>query len=276
MTTQPLSITHELLQKTMKHNPSLSDVAYPAPDRDRVLPDNIFDTPTDAIQDFSFNSKVASVFDDMVDRSVPYYREIQRMTGQLAADFAVPGTRVYDLGCATGTSMVLMDGSIDTDVTLVGLDNSAEMLNKCREKLKDAKVTKPFELLEADLNRDVVIENASVVLLVLTLQFVRPLYRERLMKQIFDGLNPGGCVILVEKVLGESSHLNRLSIDHYYEYKKSMGYSSLEISQKREALENVLVPYRLTENLELLQRLGFNQQDTFFKWYNFCGIIAVK
>jgi hypothetical protein len=81
MTTQPLSITHELLQKTMKHNPSLSDVAYPAPDRDRVLPDNIFDTPTDAIQDFSFNSKVASVFDDMVDRSVPYYREIQRMTG---------------------------------------------------------------------------------------------------------------------------------------------------------------------------------------------------
>ncbi|HQZ26899.1 MAG: carboxy-S-adenosyl-L-methionine synthase CmoA [Verrucomicrobiales bacterium] len=260
----------------MKHNPSLSDVAYPAPDRDRVLPDNIFDTPTDAIQDFSFNSKVASVFDDMVDRSVPYYREIQRMTGQLAADFAVPGTRVYDLGCATGTSMVLMDGSIDTDVTLVGLDNSAEMLNKCREKLKDAKVTKPFELLEADLNRDVVIENASVVLLVLTLQFVRPLYRERLMKQIFDGLNPGGCVILVEKVLGESSHLNRLSIDHYYEYKKSMGYSSLEISQKREALENVLVPYRLTENLELLQRLGFNQQDTFFKWYNFCGIIAVK
>lgn len=260
----------------MTIDPAPPEIAYPAPDRERVQPDHIFDTPDDAIQDFAFNAKVASVFDDMVDRSVPYYREIQKMTGQLAGDFAVPGTRIYDLGCATGTTMALMDQSIATDVTLVGLDNSAEMLDKCREKLEHAKIGKPFELIEADLNKDIVIENASVVLLVLTLQFVRPLHRERLMQQVFEGLNPGGCVILVEKVLGESSHLNRLFIEHYYQYKRSMGYSELEISQKREALENVLVPYRLTENLELLTKLGFSQQDTFFKWYNFCGIIAVK
>ena len=203
-------------------------------------------------------------------------REIQKMTGQLAADYAVAGTRIYDLGCATGTTMILMDKSISADVTLVGVDNSADMLDKCREKLEVANVVKPFELVEADLNRDVEIENASVVLLVLTLQFVRPLYRERLMKRIFDGLIPGGCVILVEKVLGESSHLNRLFIEHYYQMKRSMGYSNLEIAQKREALENVLIPYRLTENLELLAKLGFTQEDTFFKWYNFCGIVAVK
>ena len=119
-------------------------------------------------------------------------------------------------------------------------------------------------------------ENASVVLLVLTLQFVRPLHRERLMQRVFEGLNPGGCVILVEKVLGESSHLNRLFIEHYYAMKRSKGYSEMEIAQKREALENVLVPYRLTENLDLLDKIGFSQQDTFFKWYNFCGIVAVK
>lgn len=260
----------------MTSDPTLPRIDYPVPDRDRVLPDNIFDTPNDEIQDFSFNSKVASVFDDMVDRSVPFYREIQRMTGQLAADFAIPGTRIYDLGCATGTTMVLMDGSIAADVTLVGVDNSAQMLDKCREKIEIANVTKPFELIEADLNKDFEISNASVVLLVLTLQFVRPLYREQLMKRVFDGLVPGGCVILVEKVLGESSHLNRLFIDHYYQMKRSMGYSNLEISQKREALENVLIPYRLTENLELLAKLGFTQEDTFFKWYNFCGIVAVK
>jgi tRNA (cmo5U34)-methyltransferase len=257
-------------------DPLTNEIAYPVPDRERVLPDNIFDTPTDAIQDFAFNSKVASVFDDMVDRSVPYYREIQKMTGQLAADYAVAGTRIYDLGCATGTTMILMDKSISADVTLVGIDNSADMLDKCREKLETANVAKPFELVEADLNKDIEIENASVVLLVLTLQFVRPLYRERLMKRIFDGLIPGGCVILVEKVLGESSHLNRLFIDHYYQMKRAMGYSNLEIAQKREALENVLIPYRLTENLELLAKLGFTQEDTFFKWYNFCGIVAVK
>ncbi len=256
-------------------SPSL-ELVYPVPDRDRVLPDNIFDTPTESVQDFAFNSKVASVFDDMVDRSVPYYREIQRMTGQLAADFAVPGTMIYDLGCATGTTMALMDRSVSAEVTLVGVDNSADMLQKCREKLEVAGIEKRFKLVEADLNQDFEIENASVVLLVLTLQFVRPLHRERLIKRIYDGLIPGGCVILVEKVLGESSHLNRLFIEHYYELKRAMGYSDLEISQKREALENVLVPYRLTENLEILAKIGFSQEDTFFKWYNFCGIVAVK
>ena len=254
----------------------MDTIAHPVPDRSLVDDDKIFDAPDDAIQDFVFNSQVASVFDDMVDRSVPYYREIQRMTGQLAADFAEPGTNIYDLGCATGTTMALMEHCVSTDVTLVGIDNSAQMLDKCREKLDLAKNAKPFELVEADLDQDVVIENASVVLLVLTLQFVRPLHRERLMQQVFDGLNPGGCVILVEKVLGESSHLNRLFIEHYYEMKRSKGYSELEIAQKREALENVLIPYRLTENLDLLAKIGFSQQDTFFKWYNFCGIVAVK
>lgn len=239
-------------------------------------PDHIFDVSDDAIQDFAFNKNVAAVFDDMVDRSVPYYREIQRLTGQLAADFARPGTRIYDLGCATGTTMALMDHCVTEDVTLVGVDNSAEMLEKCHQKLQLAAIKKPYELIEADLNKDLSIQNASVVLLVLTLQFVRPLYRERLMRQVYEGLNPGGCVILVEKVLGESSHLNRLFIEHYYEMKRTKGYSEMEIAQKREALENVLVPYRLTENLDLLSKIGFSEEDTFFKWYNFCGIIAVK
>ncbi len=238
--------------------------------------DKVFDIPNDSIQDFDFNEKVAAVFDDMVDRSVPFYREIQRMTGQLAADFARPGTNIYDLGCATGTTMVLMDHCVKENVNLVGIDNSSEMLDRCREKLIEEKISKSYDLVEADLNREVPMENASVILLVLTLQFVRPLYRERLMRKIYEALIPGGCVILVKKVLGESSHLNRLFIQHYYEMKRLKGYSDLEIAQKREALENVLIPYRLTENLDLLAEIGFSEEDTFFKWYNFCGIIAVK
>lgn len=248
----------------------------PAPPTLPSQTDHIFDLPDDAIQDFAFNKNVAAVFDDMVDRSVPYYREIQRLTGQLAADFAKPGTRIYDLGCATGTTMALMDHCIDEPVTLVGVDNSAEMLEKCSQKLQLASIRNSYELIEADLNKDLSLHNASVVLLVLTLQFVRPLHRERLMRQVYEGLNPGGCVILVEKVLGESSHLNRLFIEHYYEMKRTKGYTEMEIAQKREALENVLVPYRLTENLDLLAKIGFSEEDTFFKWYNFCGIVAVK
>ena len=127
-----------------------------------------------------------------------------------------------------------------------------------------------------NLDQGVCLDNASVVLLILTLQFVRPLYREDLISRIHEGLDPNGCLILVEKVLGENSTFNRLFIKHYYEMKKRNGYSELEIAQKREALENVLIPYRLEEDRELLRRVGFEHIEVFFKWYNFCGMIACK
>ena len=115
-----------------------------------------------------------------------------------------------------------------------------------------------------------------MVLLILALQFVRPFNRERLIRGICDGLEENGCLLLVEKVLGEHSTFNRLFIKHYYEMKRRNGYTELEIAQKREALENVLIPYRLKENRELLHGQGFRYVDVFFKWYNFCGMLAVK
>lgn len=228
------------------------------------------------VADFAFGAKVAAVFDDMLDRSVPFYQEMQRMIAEMARDFAVAGTNIYDLGCSTGTTLLNLDAAIPAKVRFVGVDNSPEMLNKCREKLAAHSFQREHELVCADLNQGVRVENASMVLLVLTLQFVRPLYRDTLIKSILQGLNESGCVILVEKVLGEDSVFNRLFIDYYYDLKKRHGYSELEISQKREALENVLVPYKLMENREMLLRAGFRYCDVFFKWYNFCGIIAVK
>jgi tRNA (cmo5U34)-methyltransferase len=133
-----------------------------------------------------------------------------------------------------------------------------------------------LELRVADLNEGAQIENASLVSLVLTLQFIRPLHREKLVRDIANGLNENGCLILVEKVLGEDSLFTRQFIKYYYDYKARVGYSELEIRQKREALENVLIPYKLLENRELLLRSGFRYVDTFFKWYNFCGMVAVK
>jgi tRNA (cmo5U34)-methyltransferase len=132
------------------------------------------------------------------------------------------------------------------------------------------------ELICLNLDNGVPILNASVVILNLTLQFVRPLNRDRVVSSISHGLNDGGCLILVEKVLSQDSTINRLFIKHYYEFKKRNGYSELEISQKREALENVLIPYHLEENRELLLRSGFRSCDVFFRWYNFCGMVAVK
>jgi tRNA (cmo5U34)-methyltransferase len=133
-----------------------------------------------------------------------------------------------------------------------------------------------MNLVCADLNCNVHIENASVVVLCLTLQFIRPINRLKLLKQIFDGMNKDGVLILVEKVLAEDSTFNRKFIKYYYDFKRRNNYSELEISQKREALENVLIPYKLSEDITLLKEAGFSNVDTFFKWYNFAGIIAQK
>jgi tRNA (cmo5U34)-methyltransferase len=161
-------------------------------------------------------------------------------------------------------------------VKFVGIDASEEMLDKARTKLTSMGFPYAFELRPDNLDCELAIENASVVVMSLTLQFVRPLHRERLLEQIYRGLNRNGCFILIEKILGHHSVFNRLYIRHYYELKKRRGYSDLEIAQKREALENILVPYRREENVGLLRDAGFAQVDTFFQWYNFLGLIGVK
>jgi len=241
-----------------------------------MMKDEIFRDKFGSVEDFNFGEKVAAVFDDMLDRSVPFYQEIQRMIAELALDFAADGTNIYDIGCSTGTTLLNLSRSIGSRVKFIGIDYSEEMLTKCRMKLTENNFSGEYELICADLNKGIHVENASVIIMVLTLQFVRPLYRDKLIKSILQGLNDNGCLILVEKVLGEDSLFNRLFIKYYYDMKKRNGYSEMEISQKREALENVLIPYKLLENRELLLHQGFRYCDVFFKWYNFCGIIAVK
>jgi tRNA (cmo5U34)-methyltransferase len=226
--------------------------------------------------DFSFTPQVAQVFDDMVSRSVPFYDEMQRMTAEIAAQFARDGSNIYDLGCSTGTTLALLDPVISDQVGFVGIDNSQSMLDQAREKLNGLGSKRSFSLVCADLHDRPRMDNASAVIMTLTLQFVRPLHRERIIKHIFDGLNDQGCIIIFEKLVLSDSLLNRLFIEFYYEMKRRNGYSEVEIAKKREALENVLVPYRVDENIALLREAGFRHVDEFFRWYNFCGILAVK
>jgi tRNA (cmo5U34)-methyltransferase len=240
------------------------------------MKDEVYRENQGTIADFTFGEKVASVFDDMLERSVPFYAEMQRMIAEFATDFATPGSNVYDLGCSTGTTILNLAPHCGRDVKFVGVDNSDEMLKKCSMKLEEHKFQGKHELVCADLNEGVQVENASMVLMVLTLQFVRPLHRDRLIRQVYEGMNENACLILVEKFLGEDSIFNRLFIKYYYDMKKRNGYSEMEIAQKREALENILIPYKPLENREMLLRAGFRYTDTFFKWYNFGGMIAVK
>ena len=238
--------------------------------------DKIFDDSRQKVPDFEFNRAVVSVFDDMVVRSVPFYLEIQRMITELAADFALEGTQIYDLGCSTGTTMMNLDKVIDPKIRFVGIDNSDEMLKACKKNLKSAGITRDINLVKADINNGVLLENPSVVILCLTLQFVRPLYREKLLKSIYDQLHENGALIMIEKVLGEATLFNRMFIKYYYDFKQANNYSQTEIAKKREALENVLIPYKLKENEDMLKDCGFKHIEVFFKWYNFSGFVAMK
>ncbi len=245
--------------------------AQPDPTVDRVFADD-----HEPVRDFRFNAKVAQAFDDMVGRSVPYYAEIQRIVAEIAADFAAPGSNLYDLGCSTGTTMQLMHDTIDPDVRMIGIDNSDDMLAQARKKHEETAKARRIDFVNADFHEGLLIENASVVTMLFTLQFVRPLYREHLVQLIFDGMREDGVLLLAEKTTSEHTLLNRLFIKYYYNYKKRVGYSETEIARKREALENVLIPYRYEENEALLKKVGFRHVEEAFRWYNFCCMVAVK
>lgn len=237
--------------------------------------DQLFRKPLARIADFEFNEAVVEVFDDMIDRSVPFYGEVQRMIVDYVAEYYQQGTNVYDLGCSTGAMSAALLGNLPELEHVVAVDGSEAMVDKCRQNLDEHIKAGRIRCLTEDL-RDTQIENASAVIMNYTLQFIRPLYRQVIVRNIFNGLKPGGIFILSEKVLEDSTHLSRTFMEMYYLFKRRMGYSELEISQKREMLENVLVPYKVGEQVELLRNNGFADVEIFFKWNNFASFIAVK
>ena len=239
------------------------------------MKDNVFRNKKN-VADFEFNKEVADVFDDMVDRSVPFYKEIQQMIVQLSSYFAQENSNIYDFGSSTGTTLLNLHNNLDIEnLNLIGIDNSDEMIEKAESKLKEFGMKDGFEFIHSDLV-DVDVKNASVVIMAYTLQFVRPLYRDALIKKVYEGLNNRGVLIVFEKVLSDNSTLNRAFIDFYYDYKREKKYSEIEIVKKREALENVLIPYRVSENIELFKRNGFQIVDEVFRWYNWAGFVAIK
>lgn len=241
--------------------------------------DRVFVESTARASDFVFNTEVAQVFDDMIVRSIPFYLEQQCMIKEIGKKFWIPGTDVYDLGCSTATTLINLCREIEGPVRFVGYDNSIPMLERAKRKIKENGFENHIEVRYGDLNEDLLnlsLDNASVVTMCFTLQFLRPLKRDYLIKRIYNGLVEGGALVVTEKILTNSSHMNRFFIDFYYDFKKRNGYSENEILRKREALENVLIPYRIDENLELFRRNGFEIVETFFQWYNFAGFLCVK
>jgi tRNA (cmo5U34)-methyltransferase len=233
--------------------------------------DKVFSKPIE--KQFEFDEQIAAVFDDMLKRSVPFYEEAMALTKRFALAYLKEGGRLYDLGCSTASTLLGIERDLKVRAELVGIDNSPSMLEQAQRKLNV--FGSHIRLAEADI-MSYEYQPADVFITNYTLQFIRPPVRETLIAKLYDALNEGGAFIFSEKVVSEDKRLNKLLIDGYYDFKKAQGYSEYEIMQKREALENVLIPYTEAENKEMVKRCGFAHCETIFRWGNFATFIALK
>lgn len=224
---------------------------------------------------FTFNKDVVGVFPDMINRSVPGYATVISMTGLLAARYARTGTRIYDLGCSLGASLLSAARQPNCQTnTFIGIDNSEAMLTAARDVLDKEVPGLAIELIESDI-LDAPIDNASVVIMNYTLQFVPIASRLPLLKKIRSALAPGDALILSEKIKLDSPTMDDTMIAMHHDFKRAKGYSDLEIAQKRQALENVLIPEPLDIHFKRLKKAGFSDGSCWFQCFNFASMIAI-
>jgi len=233
--------------------------------------DKVFEKELD--KKFEFDEAVASVFDDMLSRSVPFYKQVQELVIDFLALNLKQGDSVIDLGSSTGKFLINLNSKVK-ELKLIGIDNSKPMLKQSQNKAKAYGVDN-IDFIYADM-LDYDFSNFNAIISNYTLQFIRPLNRPKLVHKIYNGLKNNGYFIFSEKVVFEDKKLDKDIIDIYYDYKKKQGYSEYEIVQKREALENVLIPFTIKENISMCKEAGFSSVDTLFQWGNFVTFIAKK
>lgn len=241
---------------------------------DKEQRDSLFAGDSSQSGDFVFDDAVAAVFPDMIKRSVPGYPAIINTIRLMAEEYAQPGSTLLDLGCSLGASTAaLAQGSGDRGCQVVGIDNAPAMLERAQSML--ASVHPQIRWVCADV-RDVAVEDASIVVLNFTLQFLPLEDRLFLLERVCAGLRPDGILILSEKICGQDEVADRLLTDMHHAFKRANGYSRLEISRKRTALENVLVPETLASHQTRLKQAGFSRSDPWFQCFNFMSLVARK
>lgn len=245
------------------------------PDKASMKVDTLFTLPTEE-KDFCFDKNVVDVFDDMIHRSVPFYSAVQAAMVDLAVDLAKEGRRIYDVGCSVGSVALAIARQLHSDCSIVGIDNSPEMIHAAQERARDCGLAGRISYKISDVTSQADFADACVAIFSLTLQFIRPPKRLPLLKTVYDSLNEGGALIVFEKVAFMDTDINRRFISKYYDFKRSNRYTDIEIAQKRISLENVLIPFTIEENVEMFREAGFKSVATFFQWYNFAAFVARK
>ena len=238
--------------------------------------DKIYHSKKNGIKPFVFDENVSAVFDDMARRSIPMYENVIETIVRLIGKIDLPAGEIYDLGTSTGSVLLaLSDVLPDHANAMTGIDNSPAMIKRANETANRYKHSRQLSFEVGDITAFPYRE-ASVFILNYTLQFIEPGQRLALIQNLFSKLSPGGIIIICDKIRLRDESLNQSFIDIYYEYKKERGYSQLEISQKREALENVLIPETIDVNRQRLIEAGFDPVTTFFQWFNFAGFLGIK
>jgi tRNA (cmo5U34)-methyltransferase len=240
--------------------------------------DQLFNT-TEKPTAFCFNEAVAAVFPDMISRSVPGYTFCLEMIKDTAQYLVQPNSNIYDLGCSLGTiTLALRAGVLAAkthSVEIYGIDSSAAMLDRARSNIAAFQPRIPINLHCEDVN-ETKIENASLVVLAYTLQFILPEYRDDLIEKIYQGLNEGGGLIVIEKIHSKNSTMQNIITELHHEFKRRNGYSELEIAQKRQALENVLITETEQDHIQRLNKAGFQNISLIVKNYSFAAWLAIK
>ncbi len=238
--------------------------------------DSLYSQPVETPAKFCFDQNVAAIFDDMIRRSAPGYRAVIGGIGLLSERFVQNHSLCYDLGCSTGAASISMASSINNkNCRIIAVDNSIAMVRRCRQNIRSINTPISIDPVCADI-RDIKIRDASVVVLNYTLQFIRPEHRSEFISEISKGLFAGGILILSEKLCFHDPKQQTLYDAMHRAFKKSQGYSDLEISQKRTALEKVLIPDTLATHLERLTASGFASVEVWFQYFNFASLIAIK
>jgi tRNA (cmo5U34)-methyltransferase len=238
--------------------------------------DSLYATPIEQISVFKFDETVVNVFPDMIQRSVPGYQVIISAIGLLAERFTQPHSICYDLGCSLGAASLSMRKQITAPhCKIIAVDNSPAMTEQFKQHLIQKPDKAEIEVICADI-RDIKIQQAAVVVLNFTLQFIPLADRLDFLTAIYQGLLPGGILILSEKLKFTDHKQQQLQTQMHHAFKKAQGYSDLEISQKRSALETVLIPETFTEHQQRLQQAGFSSCEVWFQYFNFASMIALK
>ncbi|MEH6347347.1 MAG: carboxy-S-adenosyl-L-methionine synthase CmoA [Bermanella sp.] len=237
--------------------------------------DRIYTKDHELLGDFAFDEAVARVFPDMIKRSVPGYTTIIPMIGVISEQYSQDNSHLYDLGCSLGASLLAMRHGVKAkNCKVVGIDNAEAMLSQCQTYVDKDSNTVPVELHLGDITQ-FDYENASVITLNFTLQFIDSDKRQALIQKLYDAMLPGGALILSEKICFEGSEQS-LQEQLHWDFKRANGYSELEISQKRSALENVLLPETAQDHIDRLKQAGFTQASQWYQCFNFTSFIAIK